>query len=111
MNNKNLSIQQKVKLLVDAIDDDQGTNEALSKCANGEAMVNILFEVSFNLRLGLSRKDLIETSPIRDWVWWKNKQSLVTLGDGTLRHQQDMSNKTRWDSWTIGIFKFFRRRQ
>jgi len=110
MENKNLSVQEKVKLLVGVLDGDQKINEALSKCEDGEVMLNILFEVSFNLRLGLSREDLKQTPPFRDWIWWKNKQSLVTLGEGTLRHQQDVSSKTRWDPWTIGVFRFFRRR-
>jgi len=28
----------------------------------------------------------------------------VNLGEGTLRHQQDVSSKTRWDPWTISSF-------
>ena len=108
METRNLPVKERVKLLVDALDGAQNTNEALSKCEDGEAMLKILIDVSLDLRLGLSRDDLMKTPPIRDWIWWKNKQALVTLGEGTLRHQQDFSSKTRWDSWTISFFKFFR---
>ncbi len=111
MEDRTLSVQERVRLLIDALDGAEKINEALSKCENGEAMLEVLFEFSFNLKLGLSRDDLLKTPPIRDWIWWKNKQSLVTLGEGTLRHQQDISSKTRWDSWTISFFKFFRRKR
>ena len=111
MDSKNLSVNERVKLLVDALDGNEKANEALSRSEDGEMMLEVLLGISSNLMLGLSRDELVSTPPIRDWILLKNKQSLVTLGEGTLRHQQDMSNKTRWDSWTIGIFKFFRRRQ
>ena len=111
MDVKTLPVKKRIRLLVDALDGSQKINEALSRCQDGDAMLEILLGFSLDLGLGLSREDLNGTPPIRDWVWWKNKQALVTLGEGTLRHQQDISNKTRWDSWTIGIFKFFRRRQ
>ncbi len=108
MDVKLLPVNKKVKLLVNALDGAEKINEALSKCEDGEAMLDVLMNVSFNLRLGLSRTDLIKTPSIRDWICWKNKQALITLGEGTLRHQQDISNKTRWDSWTISGFRFFR---
>ena len=84
------------------------TNEALSQCQDGDAMLDVLLDVSSKLGLGLTRHDLRENPPIRDWVWWKNKEALVNLGDSNLRHQQDSSGKTRWDSWTISFFKFLR---
>jgi hypothetical protein len=28
----------------------------------------------------LTREQLRNTPPIRDWVWWKNKEALVTIG-------------------------------
>ncbi len=111
MDLKKLPLNERVRLLVDALDGDQKTNETLSRCEDGEDMLDVLLEVSSRLSLGLSRDDLTRTPPIRDWIWWKNKQSLVTLGDGTLRHQQDISSKTRWDSWSISFFKFFRMRR
>ncbi len=111
MDTKKLSIKHRVRLLVESLDGSQATNMALSRCEDGEEMIDVLLGVSVTLRLGLSRDDLLSTPPIRDWIWWKNKQALVTLGEGTLRHQQDISSKTRWDSWTISFFQFFRRRK
>ena len=111
MDAKTLPLNKRVRLLVEALDGAEKINEALSKCEDGEAMMDILLDVSLNMRLGLSRDDLMKTAPIRDWIWWKNKQALVTLGEGRLRHQQDISSKTRWDSWTISFFQFFRRKQ
>ena len=110
MDAKTLPTSKRLRLLVDALDGSQKINEALSKCENGDAMLEILLGLSLDLGLGLSKEDLMTTPPIRDWIWWKNKQALVTLGDGTLRHQQDISTKTRWDSWTISFFKIFRKR-
>ena len=31
----------------------------------------------------------MRTPPIRDWVWWKNKEALLTIGDAKPRYQQD----------------------
>ena len=107
MDVKKLPVNKRVKLLVDALDGAEKTNETLSSCETGEEMLDVLLEVSLNLRLGLTRDDLMRTPPIRDWIWLKNKQALVMLGEGTLRHQQDVSTRTRWDSWTISFFQFF----
>ncbi len=111
MDTKRLSVSQKIKLLLESLDGDESTNEALSRSEDSEAMLVVLLEFSSKLRLGLTKDELMNNPPIRDWVWWKNKQALVTLGDGTLRHQQDSSSKTRWDAWTIGFFKLFRRKK
>ena len=111
MDTRNQPIKERVKLLVNALDGSEKLNEALSRCEDGEAMLKVLLDTSLDLKLGLSRDDLLKTPPIRDWIWWKNKQALVTLGTGTLRHQQDSSSKTRWDSWTIAFFKFFGKRR
>ena len=108
MDLKNLPVTRRVKLLLESLDGEEKTNEALSRSKDSESMLDILLEVSSSMELGLTRDDLIKTTPIRDWVWWKNKEALVTLGDGNLRHQQDASDKTRWDSWTIKLFKFLR---
>ena len=107
MDSTNSPIKEKLKLLVESLDGAEEINETLSKCKDAEAMLDVLLNVSSKLGLGLTRDDLRQNPPIRDWIWWKNKQSLVTLGEGTLRHQQDVSSKTRWDSWTISFFKFF----
>ena len=109
MDPKTLSVTEKVKLLVEAIDGAQTTNESLSRCEDGDSMVEVLLRASSNLKLGLTREELIKTPPIRDWIWWKNKQALVTLGKGTLRHQQDSAGKTRWDKWTLDFFRLFRK--
>ena len=108
MDPSTMSVPEKVKLLVESIDGAQKTNEALSRCSDGDAMVEILLGAAGKLKLGLTREDLVKTPPIRDWIWWKNKEALVTLGKGTLRHQQDSAYKTRWDSWTLDIFDLFR---
>ena len=107
MDPKKLSAIERIKLLVEALDGAETTNEALSRSKDGEEMVEILLDVSSRLGLGLTQDDLSKNPPIRDWIWWKNKQALVTLGTGTLRHQQDTSSKTRWDSWSVRLMKMF----
>ena len=104
MDPKTLPVHRRVSLLVESLDGSQATNEALSKCLDGEAMLDVLLVEATRLGLGLTREDLMKTPPIRDWVWWKNKEALVTLGSGTPRHQQDSSDKTRWDSWSLRLF-------
>jgi hypothetical protein len=39
-----------------------------------------LLGASAKLGLGLTRRDLTETPPIRDWIWFKNNQPLITIG-------------------------------
>ena len=65
------------------------TNEALAQCRDGEAMLDVLLDASAKLGLGLTRQQLADTPPIRDWVWWKNKEALLTIGDDKPRYQQD----------------------
>jgi hypothetical protein len=89
MDPKSLSVTQRVGLLVKALNGAQRTNEALARCGDGEAMVEVLLDASNRLGLGLTRRDLLETPPIRDWIWWKNKQALLTIGDNLPRYQQD----------------------
>ena len=108
MNSKNSTVKEKLKILVESLDGAEKTNETLSKCPDAEAMLDVLLDVSSQLGLELSRDDLRQNPPIRDWVWWKNKEALVNLGDDNLRYQGDSSGKTRWDSWTISFFKFLR---
>ena len=86
---RQLPALQKIKLLVKALDGAKRTNEALAQCSDGEAMLDVLLEASAKLGLGLSRRELADTPPIRDWVWWKNKQALLTIGDNKPRYQQD----------------------
>jgi hypothetical protein len=80
---------QRVALLVKALNGAQRTNEALARCTDGEAMLDVLLEASQRLGLGLTRTDLRDTPPIRDWIWWKNKEAVLTIGDAKPRYQQD----------------------
>lgn len=84
-----LPVGQRVALLVKALNGAKRTNEALARCSDGEAMVEVLLDASRRLGLGLSRRDLLDTPPIRDWIWWKNKEALLTIGDNRPRYQQD----------------------
>ncbi|MFM7652197.1 MAG: hypothetical protein ACKO5M_04610 [Vulcanococcus sp.] len=86
---RTLSVGQRVTILVKALDGAKRTNEALAKCANGDQMVEVLLDASAKLGLGLTRPDLTRTPPIRDWLWWKNKEALLTIGDAKPRYQQD----------------------
>ena len=108
MDPKGLSVKGKLKLLVESIDGAEKTNQKLSECKDAESMLEVLLNVSSELGLGLTREELKQNPPTRDWIWWKNKEALVNLGDNNLRYQQDSSGKTRWDSWTIRFFKFLR---
>ena len=89
MDPKSLSVGQRVGLLVKALNGARRTNEALARCQDGEAMVEVLLDASNRLGLGLTRRDLLDTPPIRDWIWWKNKQALLTIGDNLPLYQQD----------------------
>jgi hypothetical protein len=84
-----LPVGQRVALLVKALNGAKRTNEALARCTDGDGMVEVLLDASRKLGLGLSRRDLLETAPIRDWIWWKNKEALLTIGDNKPRYQQD----------------------
>jgi len=86
---RNLPVLQRVRLLIKALDGARRTNEALAQCSDGEAMLDVLLAASAKLGLGLSRNELANTPPIRDWVWWKNKEALLTIGDNKPRYQQD----------------------
>ena len=84
-----LPVGRRVAALVKALDGAQRTNEALARCTDGDAMVEVLLDASSKLGLGLSRADLLRTPPIRDWIWWKNKEAVFTVGDSKPRYQQD----------------------
>ena len=78
---RSLPVTRRVSLLVNALDGAQRTNEALAACANGEEMLDVLLGASMKLRLALTREQLRNTPPIRDWVWWKNKEAIITIGN------------------------------
>jgi hypothetical protein len=86
---RSLPVTRRIDLLVRALNGAVRTNEALARCCNGEEMLDVLLDASARLGLGLSREQLRNTPPIRDWVWWKNKQAVLTIGDNTPRYQQD----------------------
>ncbi|MEY4353531.1 MAG: hypothetical protein RLZZ609_1772 [Cyanobacteriota bacterium] len=86
---RSLPTAQRVALLVKALNGAKRTNEALARCSDGEAMLDVLLDASARLGLGLSRAELRDTPPIRDWVWWKNKEAVFTVGDAKPRYQQD----------------------
>ncbi|MBT65551.1 MAG: hypothetical protein CMN98_00185 [Synechococcus sp. NP17] len=81
MDPRSLPVARRVALLVKALDGAKRTNEALARCSNGEEMLDVLLVASQKLRLGLSREQLRNTPPIRDWVWWKNKEAPIMIGD------------------------------
>ncbi|MFM8526257.1 MAG: hypothetical protein ACKOCM_11660 [Cyanobacteriota bacterium] len=86
---RTLPVGQRISLLVRALNGARRTNEALARCRDGEEMLDVLLNASSTLGLGLSRQQLASTPPIRDWVWWKNKEALLTIGDNKPRYQQD----------------------
>ncbi|MGB7565011.1 MAG: hypothetical protein WBM08_09685 [Prochlorococcaceae cyanobacterium] len=89
MDPRSLPVARRVQLLVKALNGAKRTNEALARCGDGDAMVTVLVDASNKLGLGLSREDLLATPPIRDWIWWKNKEALLTIGDNVPRYHQD----------------------
>lgn len=102
---RQLPVIKRVQLLVNALDGAEKTNEALSKCSDGEQMVAVLLGASSKLGLALTRKDLMETPPIRDWIWWKNKEALVTIGDNKPRYKQDnIDNSDQEKKKFLGLF-------
>jgi len=89
MDPASLPVGQRVALLVKALNGAKRTNEALARCSDGDGMVEVLLDASRKLGLGLTRNELLTTPPIRDWIWWKNKEALLTIGDNKPRYQQD----------------------
>ncbi|MDP7327263.1 MAG: hypothetical protein QF862_01330, partial [Prochlorococcaceae cyanobacterium ETNP7_MAG_30] len=76
---RTLPVIKRVDLLVKALNGAESTNEALARCEDGEAMLDVLLGASSKLGLGLTREDLMTTPPIRDWIWWKEKEALITI--------------------------------
>jgi hypothetical protein len=97
---KSLPVVQRVNALVGALNGAKRTNEALANCSNGEQMLDVLLDASAKLGLGLTREQLANTPPIRDWVWWKNKEAVFTIGDAKPRYQQDTQKPKRF----LGLF-------
>ena len=89
MDLQSLPVSQRINALVKALNGAKRTNEALARCRNGEEMLDVLLDASAKLGLGLTREQLANTPPIRDWVWWKNKEAVLTIGDNKPRYQQD----------------------
>ena len=86
---RSLPVSRRIELLVQALDGAEKTNRALATCADGDAMVDILLGASAKLGLGLTRRDLNEPPPIRDWIWFKNNDPLVTVGDSKPRYRRE----------------------
>jgi len=86
---RSLPTGRRIALLVKALNGARRTNEALARCRDGEAMLDVLVDASSRLGLGLDREDLRHTPPIRDWIWWKNKEAVLTIGDNKPRYHQD----------------------
>ena len=86
---RSLPTTRRIALLVKALNGARRTNEALARCRDGEEMLDVLVDASSRLGLGLDREDLRHTPPIRDWIWWKNKEAVLTIGDNRPRYQQD----------------------
>lgn len=93
MDLRTLPLGQRIALLVKALDGAEKTNKALATCADGDAMVEILLGASAKLGLGLTRRDLTETPPIRDWIWFKNNDPLLTVGDAKPRYRREQPQK------------------
>ena len=98
MNLSSLPVPQRIALLVKALDGAEKTNRALSTCADADAMVEILLGASAKLGLGLTRRDLTETPPIRDWIWFKNNDPLITVGDAKPRYRREQPTKPEPDA-------------
>lgn len=98
MNPSSLPVQQRIAILVKALDGAEKTNKALATCADGDAVVDILLGASTKLGLGLTPRDLMETPPIRDWIWFKNNDPLVTVGDAKPGYHHEPTEKSKPDT-------------
>lgn len=93
MKPSSLPVSQRIALLVKALDGAEKTNRALASCADADAMVEILLGASAKLGLGLTRRDLTETPPIRDWIWFKSNDPLITVGDAKPRYRREQPSQ------------------
>ena len=106
MKNSELSKSQKMEILLNEINGNKSINESLSKSTDSQSMIEILLNLSSKLKLGLSENDLITTPPIRDWIWWKNKEALITIGSGKPRYQQDSISKvSKFNKFISSLFQ------
>ena len=92
MSQSKLNVQEKINILLEAMEGDKKINEILSKCKDSESMIIVLIEFSARLKLELSKEDLTKNPPIRDWIWYKDGGALLTVGDGIPRYQQDKNS-------------------
>lgn len=100
-----LPVAQQIALLVKALDGAKRTNEALANCKNGDEMVEVLLGASAKLGLSLTRRDLLNTPPIRDWIWFRNNDPLLTVGDSKPRYQQNVDRpETTERKKFLGLF-------
>ena len=100
-----LPVPQQIALLVKALDGAKRTNEALANCKNGDEMVEVLLGASAKLGLSLTRRDLLNTPPIRDWIWFRNNDPLLTVGDSKPRYQQNVDQpETTERKKFLGLF-------
>ena len=100
-----LPVPQQIALLVKALDGAKRTNEALANCQNGAEMVEVLLGASAKLGLSLTRRDLLNTPPIRDWIWFRNNDPLLTVGDSKPRYQQNVDRpETTERKKFLGLF-------
>ena len=104
MNLSSLPVQQRIALLVKALDGAEKTNRALANCVDADAMVEILLGASAKLGLGLTRRDLTETPPIRDWIWFKNNDPLITVGDDKPRYRREQPSEPAPRRRFLGLF-------
>ena len=75
------SSAQKARALVKGIQGHKRWNEALAKASDREAMLDLLQQASDKIGLGMSRQELAETPPLRDWLWFKKNSPLLTIGN------------------------------
>ena len=75
------SCAQKVNALVKGIQGHKRWNEALAKASDREAMLDLLQQASDKIGLGLTRRQLADTPPLRDWLWFKKNSPLLTIGN------------------------------
>ncbi len=87
---RTLSVGERVSILVKVLDGAKRTNEALGRIAPTVIRWWRCCWMPRELGAGPHRVELVRTPPIRDWVWWKNKEALLTIGDAKPRYQQGL---------------------
>ena len=107
MKPSSLPVSQRIALLVKALDGAEKTNRALASCTDADAMVEILLGASAKLGLGLTRRDLTETPPIRDWIWFKSNDPLITVGDAKPRYRREQPSQPKPDAPRRRFFGLF----